>query len=100
MCYTPTPMEQIGVRELRNYASRVVRRARAGERMLITVDGVPAAEIGPVSHEPRERTVDELIATGLVIAPRTTGRPPPPRPIPAPGGRSSTDIIREHRDQR
>jgi prevent-host-death family protein len=42
-------MQRIPVRELRNQASRVVRRARAGERLIITVDGIAAAEIGPVS---------------------------------------------------
>ncbi|MDQ3554229.1 MAG: type II toxin-antitoxin system prevent-host-death family antitoxin [Chloroflexota bacterium] len=40
-------MERVGIRQLRNYASRVVRRAQAGQRIVITVDGVPAAQIGP-----------------------------------------------------
>ena len=42
MCYT-AGMERIAIRELRNQVSRVVRRAHAGERLIITVDGVPAA---------------------------------------------------------
>ena len=99
MCYA-SPMERIGVRELRNYASRVVRRARAGERMLITVDGVPAAEIGPITSESDKPTLAELLAAGVVIAPRRTDRPAPPSPVGAPGGRSSADILREHRNQR
>ncbi|MDQ3937931.1 MAG: type II toxin-antitoxin system prevent-host-death family antitoxin [Chloroflexota bacterium] len=93
-------MERIGVRELRNYASRVVRRARAGERMLITVDGVPAAEIGPVSREPGQQTLEELIAAGLVIPARRTDRPPPPMPMPAPAGRLTREVLGEHRDRR
>ena len=64
-----------GIRELRNYASRVVARARAGERILITVDGVPAAEIGPIAGPPRERSLEELIAAGLVVAPREPNEP-------------------------
>lgn len=93
-------MERIGVRELRNYASRVVRRARAGERLLITVDGVPAAEIGPVSGDAGPRSVEEMIAAGLLIPPRRTDEPPPPSPMAAPGNRKSDEVLREHRDQR
>jgi prevent-host-death family protein len=36
-------------RELRNNVSEVLRRAEAGERMVVTVDGRPVAELGPVS---------------------------------------------------
>ena len=88
------------MRELRNYASRVVRRARAGERLLITVDGVPAAEIGPVSTQAGRQTIEELVAAGLLIPPRRTDHPPPPAPMVAPAGRSSEKILREHREQR
>jgi prevent-host-death family protein len=92
-------MERIAVRELRNHASRVVRRARAGERLIITVDGVPAAEIGPVSTATRAASLDELTASGAVTAPRTRTAPPPPRPTRAPSGRSSWDVLRELRDR-
>ena len=74
MCYS-SPMERIGVRELRNQASRVIRRARAGERMIITVDGVPAAEIGPLSRAERASSVEQLIASGLVLPARVSGPP-------------------------
>ena len=92
-------MERIAVRELRNQASRVVRRARAGERMLITVDGVPVAEIGPVRATGRGTSLPELIATGAVTGPRsrTIGRAP--RPVPAPSGRTSSSVLRDLRDR-
>ncbi len=77
----------------------MVRRARAGERMIITVDGVPAAEIGPVGAVERAGSVDELIATGAVLAPRSRTAPPPPLPMPAPSGVSSSDILRTLRDR-
>jgi prevent-host-death family protein len=96
MCYSPA-MERIGVRELRNQASRVVRRARAGERMIITVDGVPAAEIGPVSATQATSTIEGLIARGLVSPARVSGPPAPPAPVPAPSGRSTLDVLRELR---
>jgi prevent-host-death family protein len=93
-------VERIGIRELRNYASRVVARARAGERIIITVDGVPAAEIGPLSGPPRERSLEELVAAGLVIPPRQTGDAPPrAHPVKLPGRRQASDIVVEDRDR-
>ncbi len=97
MCYSPT-MERIAVRELRNQASRVVRRARAGERLIITVDGVAAAEIGPVTAAERA-SLDELIATGAVVAPRLRTPPPPPKPVRAPAGRTSSDVLAQLRER-
>ncbi|HST84133.1 MAG TPA: type II toxin-antitoxin system prevent-host-death family antitoxin [Kineosporiaceae bacterium] len=41
-------MEEIGLRELRQNASDLVRRAQAGEQITITVSGRPAAAIGPI----------------------------------------------------
>ncbi len=41
-------MSDMGLRELRQNASELVRRAQAGERMTITVSGRPAASLGPV----------------------------------------------------
>ena len=92
-------MDRIPLRELRNQASRVVRRARAGERLIITVDGVPAAEIGPVRAGDAASSLDELIATGAVVAARSRAAQRPPRPEPAPTGRSSSDVLRELRDR-
>jgi prevent-host-death family protein len=92
-------MDRVGIRELRNYASRVVRRAQAGQRIVITVDGVPAAQIGPLDDGHPTRTIDDLIAAGLVIPPRTSVPPPPPMPMPSPGGASSTEILRRDRDR-
>jgi prevent-host-death family protein len=52
-------MKDVGLRELRQHASDVVRRAEAGESITITVSGRPAAVIGPT---PRGswRTFDEI----------------------------------------
>lgn len=91
-------MERIPVRELRNQASQVVRRARAGERLIITVDGVAAAEIGPVSLSARTPSLQELIATGAVIGARMRAAPPPPRPLQAPTGLSSADVLARLRE--
>lgn len=48
MCYCRHVYE-VGLREMRQNASDLVRRAQAGERVTITVAGRPAAVLGPVS---------------------------------------------------
>jgi prevent-host-death family protein len=98
MCYSVV-MQRIPVRELRNQASRVVRRARAGERLIITVDGIAAAEIGPVSVAARAPSLQELIATGAVVGARVRTPPPPPKPLRAPSGMSSADALAELRER-
>lgn len=92
-------MGRVGIRQLHNYASRVVRRARAGQRVVITVDGVPTAQIGPRDDGLSMRTMDDLIAAGQVLPPRTSVPPPPPMPTPTANGESSTEILRHHRDR-
>ena len=44
-------MTEIGLREVRQNASELVRRAQAGERVTITVSGRPAAQLGPVDAQ-------------------------------------------------
>ncbi len=65
---------RIGIRDLRQQASTYIRRAGAGERIIVTVSGEPAAILSPVealaSGPP---VIADLIATGAVIAPRRTG---------------------------
>ena len=98
MCYSGA-MERIPVRELRNQASRVVRRARAGERLIITVDGIAAAEIGPVSMAAQAPSLQELIATGAVMAARVRTPAPLRKPLRAPSGMSSADALAQLRER-
>jgi prevent-host-death family protein len=42
-------MSEVGLREMRQNASELVRRAQNGEQVTITVAGRPAAVLGPVS---------------------------------------------------
>lgn len=97
MCATLERMEHIGIRELRNHTTGAIRRAMAGERIVITIDGVPAAQLGPLNAGDQPATVPDLIAAGLLRAPRAVLPPPPAQPVRA--GRSSTEILREHRDR-
>ena len=65
---------QVGIRELRNNVAAVVRRAARGERIVVTVDGVATAQLGPL--EPSGGvTLDDLVAAGLVLPPGRRDHP-------------------------
>ncbi|MCL2849228.1 MAG: type II toxin-antitoxin system prevent-host-death family antitoxin [Micrococcales bacterium] len=49
-------MSVVGIRELRQSASQVIRRVQAGEMVEVTVQGRPAARIVPIAPA-RTRTV-------------------------------------------
>jgi prevent-host-death family protein len=61
-------MEQVGVRELKQNASAVLRRVAAGESLIVTDRGRPVARLSPV----KKGGLQELIDAGLVTMP--TGR--------------------------
>lgn len=48
MCYRLRMSETVGLRELRQRASELVRRVEDGERLTVTVNGRAAAELVPV----------------------------------------------------
>jgi prevent-host-death family protein len=70
-------MERLGVRELRNQTAAAVRRAGSGERIVITVDGRPVAQLGPLDPVGGEPTLEDLAARGLVSLPHRPDRPSP-----------------------
>jgi prevent-host-death family protein len=57
-------MATIPQRELRNNVGEVLRRAEAGERIIVTVDGRPVAELGPVSGSRVAATLETLRTLG------------------------------------
>ena len=57
-------MATIPQRELRNNVGEVLRRAEAGERIVVTVDGRPVAELGPVTGSRTVATLQTLRALG------------------------------------
>jgi len=80
------------VRQLRNDVAAVLRRAAAGERITVTVDGRPVAQLGPL--EPAgAATLDDLVATGLVQAPLRPGPPVAPEPIDPPVDIRVDDVL-------
>jgi prevent-host-death family protein len=64
MCYTGG-METIGVRELRQNASRYLARVEAGEELGVTNDGRLVARLVPIRQAERSR--EALIESGLLI---------------------------------
>jgi prevent-host-death family protein len=92
--------DSVSIRELRNDVSRIVRRARAGERLVITSNGVAVAEIRPLEERPGQRTIEEMIASGELIAPRSRAQPRPATPIKFSGPMTTEEILEEHRRQR
>jgi prevent-host-death family protein len=77
------PVDRVGIRELRNNVAAVVRRAAAGERVVVTVDGMPAAQLGPLEAQEALR-IDDLVAAGLARPPGRRDRPPAPEAEDAP----------------
>jgi prevent-host-death family protein len=60
-------MEEIGVRELRQHASRFLRRVAAGERFVVTDHGRPIAELAPLTADTSPWAL--LVRAGQVIEP-------------------------------
>jgi prevent-host-death family protein len=89
-------MERVGIRELRNNVAAVVRRASAGERIVVTVDGRPAAQLGPLDA-PAATTLDDLVAAGLALPPGRRDRPPAPDPEDAPVDIRTDSVLDELR---
>lgn len=64
MCYARRVADEVSVRELRNHTAAVLRRIEAGERLRVTVDRRPVAELAPLPARdvwvPRERVLAAL----------------------------------------
>lgn len=58
-------MSLVPARELRNHTAEVIQRARNGEEVIITVNGVPAATLVPVKPAKKAfLTKEEFLALG------------------------------------
>jgi prevent-host-death family protein len=87
----------VAVRELRADLAAHVRRASAGQRVVVTVDGRPAAQLGPLEDHGGTPTIEALVAAGLVIPPRRADRGGPRRPVPVWAGARLDRALREVR---
>jgi prevent-host-death family protein len=90
-------MSHIGVRQLRRDLAAVVRRAAAGERIVVTASGRPVAQLGPLDAPAGQVHLDDLIARGLVLAPRRHDPFVAPAPVPVWTGARLDRLLREVR---
>jgi prevent-host-death family protein len=61
----------VSVRELRNHTAEVLRRVEAGERLRVTVDRRPVAELAPLPARqvwvPRQRVTEALVQADAAL---------------------------------
>ena len=96
MCYI-RDMLSIGIRELRQHASRYVRMAREGRRVAVTDRGTLVAYLVPADEAATAR--DRLEAAGAyrpAVGNLLDLLPPPPTPE---GSRPLSAAVEELRDQ-
>lgn len=88
----------VGIRELRQNASALVRRVEAGETIEITDRGRPVAILSPF---PQGDPLERLLATGeMVPASRSLDEVPDPLPLPVGQEPPSAVLERLRRDER
>lgn len=69
-------MSELPIRRLRADLATAVRRAEHGEVTVVTVGGRAVAQLGPLGPGPAATppSLDELVARGVLVAPRRTDR--------------------------
>lgn len=96
-------MESIGVRELRQNASRYLDRVKKGESIQVTEHGVPIAVLGPIPV-PEVSLYDRLVAEGTLIPAEGDitewlAEHPPKKPDPDYTGPTATEILLQMREE-
>jgi prevent-host-death family protein len=89
----------VNVRELRANLAAAVRRAEAGQRIVITVGGRAVAQLSPLEPigDERQPTIDDLAARGLVVKARRSDRPSPDTLVAVPVGTRLDRLLSEIR---
>ena len=91
-------MRSIGIREFRERSATFIKRAGAGEQMIITVSGDPVATLGPITlATTQEITLTDLVASGAVVAPRRRDKYQIPKAITFSSGSRIDQTLREVR---
>ena len=91
-------MTAVGIRELRQRASELLRRVEAGETFEVTDRGRPVAVLGPL---PDAGALARLRASGEIESGGgSLDDLPPPMATPTHAERPSQAIVRRRRDER
>ena len=88
---------RIGIRDLRADLAAAIRRARSGERTVITDRGQPVAELGPPATEAEPNALEPLLHRGALIGPRGATFAGAPRPVSVWSGARLDRALRELR---
>ncbi|MGH7904676.1 MAG: type II toxin-antitoxin system Phd/YefM family antitoxin [Candidatus Dormibacteraceae bacterium] len=88
---------RIGVRELRQHASRYLARVKIGEVVEVTERGRLVARLVPAA--PPDSAREQLIAQGRLVPATRPWRMPEPVPR-APGEPTSEEVLAELRQER
>jgi prevent-host-death family protein len=89
-------MIRIGVRELRQNASKYLARVKAGETIEVTERGKLVAIVSPPSHA--QTALERLIAEGKVIPASAPFEFPEPG-LPLPGHPTGSQAIQEQKEE-
>lgn len=86
---------RVGIRELRDNLTTLMREVRHGETIEVTHDGEPVAVISPLARG----RIDDLVAAGLATPPR---RPLDLsiEPSPVTGPMTASEALEEDRSER
>lgn len=86
-------IESVGVRELRQNASKVLDQVKDGAIIEITEHGVPVARISPINRS----LYEEYVESGLIKPARNPDWRPTKNPAKIIGKKTSTEILMEMR---
>ena len=89
----PAALQSVGVRELRQNASKVLDQVKDGAIIEITEHGVPVARISPITKS----LYEEYIESGLIKPARNPNWQPTKNPVKITGNKTSTEVLMEMR---
>jgi len=91
------PQNRVGIRELRQEASKILARVEEGEEFMVTDRGVPIARLIPFSKSP-EDYYDEMVAAGEIIPATGEFFIKVPKMKPLAGDKSALELFLEERE--
>jgi prevent-host-death family protein len=89
----PAAMQSVGVRDLRQNASKVLDAVKAGAIIEITEHGVPVARLAPIKRS----LYEEYIESGLIKPAENPDWRPTKNPVKITGSKTSTEVLMEMR---
>jgi prevent-host-death family protein len=87
----------LGIREFRADLAAHVKRAAAGTPTTISIGGRPAAVLGPLTEQAAGTSIEALVASGALIAPRRVDHRLADGTVPTWGGVRLDRLLREIR---